>query len=131
MDDCLVSDERCECGQAVLLAERSVPVSGFSLELRQAGDVQRYRFYFALLGDAEIPVHVVFSAALHRAEVKAGDLKALEIPGVDSACDAQRHWIAWWQSSRTRPRFRAPRRTGRSPSLRSRSAPRSGSRPLD
>src|SRR5262245_9803557 len=115
MSDRVVAKERCECGQEVLVAERSVPVSGFSLELRQAGDVQRYRFCFALLGEVEIPVHVVFSPSLHRAEVKAGDLKALPIPGVESPCDAQRHWIAWWRSGSVRPRFTPRRRTGNLP----------------
>ncbi len=115
MSDCVVAEERCECGQAPLVPERSVPVAGFSQELRRAEDVQRYRFSFALRGDVSTPVHVVFSPSLRRAEVKAGDLKPLEILGVESPCDAQRHWIAWWQAVRTRPRFTPPRRTGRYP----------------
>jgi hypothetical protein len=115
MSDAVVSPERCECGQQPLVAERSVPISGFSVDLRQAGDVQRYRFFFALVGKVEVPVHVVFSPSLHRAEVKAADLKALVIPGVDSPCDAQKHWIAWWQAVRVRQRVNPPRRTGNHP----------------
>src|SRR5262245_41065869 len=115
MNDCMVADERCECGQSPLVAERSVPVAGFSVELRQADDVQRFRFCFALHGDVPTPVHIVFSPSLRRAGVKAGDLKALAIPGVESPCDAQRHWIAWWQAGRVRPRFTPPRRTGNFP----------------
>jgi hypothetical protein len=115
MSDCAVAEDRCECGQASLVAERSVPISGFSVELRQSGDVQRYRFFFALRGDVATPVHVVFSPSLRRAEVKAGDLKALPIADVDSPCDAQRRWTAWWRGGRSAPRFTAPRRTGNAP----------------
>jgi hypothetical protein len=115
MSDCAVAEERCECGQAPLVAEGSVPVSGFSLELRQSGDVERYRFCFELRGDVATPVHVVFSLSLRRAEVKAGDLKALSISDVDSPCEAQRRWIAWWRGGVSAPRFTPPRRTGNSP----------------
>lgn len=115
MSDCVVAEERCECGQVPLVAERSVPVSGFSVELRQSGDVERYRFCFALRGDVATPVHVVFSLSLRRAEVKAGDLKALAIADVDSPCEAQRRWIAWWRGGVSAPRFTPPRRTGNAP----------------
>jgi|RhiMetdeSRZDD1v2_1073273.scaffolds.fasta_scaffold01160_20 hypothetical protein len=115
MSECVAAEERCECGQAPLVAERSVPVSGFSVALRQSEDVERYRFCFALRGDVATPVHVVFSRSLRRAEVKAGDLKALSISDVDSPCDAQRRWIAWWRGGRSAPRFTPPRRTGNAP----------------
>jgi hypothetical protein len=106
----------CDCGQARLVPERSVPVSGFSTELRLAPDVERYWFPFALRGEVSWPVHVVFSQSLARAEIKAGDLKALKVGGVSSPCEAQRRWIAWWRSGRPAvPRFAPPRRTGRHP----------------
>src|SRR5512132_4662705 len=65
----------CDCPDATLVPEGSVPVSGFSRELRQSEDAQRYRFSFALQGGFDTPVHVVFSASARRAEIKAGDLK--------------------------------------------------------
>lgn len=99
-----------------LVPERSVPVSGFSRELRGAADVERFRFSFALRGGASLPVHVVFSPALASAEVKAGDMKALRIAGVASAEQARERWIAWWNESRgRRPAFVPPRRSGRYP----------------
>jgi hypothetical protein len=115
MTEDLTPEERCECGQVRLVRERSVPISGFSIELRMAEDVERYRFAFALRGDFDSPVHLVFSPSLGRAEVKTGDLKVLALDAVDSPCEAQRRWIAWWREGRSRPLFVAPRRTGRFP----------------
>ena len=105
----------CECGQARLEPEGSVPVEGFSRELRGREDVQRFRFSFPLRGDAAWPVHIVFSPSERRAEVKAGDLKVYRVEDVASACEAQARWIAWWRTSRSKPAFFAPRRAGRSP----------------
>lgn len=106
----------CACGQAPLIPQRSVPVSGFSRELRLAEDVERYWFPFALRGEVAWPVHVVFSPSLERAEIKTADLKVFAIGGVSSACEAQRRWIAWWRRGRpAAPRFAPPRRTGRYP----------------
>jgi hypothetical protein len=95
--------------------ERSVPISGFSRELRSAEDAERYRFDFALAGGALSPVHVVFSASLRRAEIKAGDLKAYVIADVDSVEEARQRWASWWRAGRVRPAFRPPRRTGNFP----------------
>ena len=95
--------------------ERSVPVSGFSRELRSAEDVQRYRFAFALSGAVLSPVHVVFSASRRTAEVKAGDLKAFLVSDVDSVEEARQRWASWWLSGRRRPVFQTPRRTGNFP----------------
>jgi hypothetical protein len=95
--------------------ERSVPVSGFSRELRGAEDVERYRFDFALAGAALSPVHVVFSASLRTAEIKAGDLKAFHVADVDSVEDARRRWVDWWRAGRRRLRFQPPRRTANFP----------------
>ncbi len=100
---------------AELVAERSVPVSGFSRELRAAEDVERFRFSYALAGEASMPVHVVFSASLRAAEVKAGDMKALRFSDVASADEARERWIAWRRCAAGRPTFVGPRRTGRHP----------------
>ena len=99
--------------------ERSVPVSGFSRELRGAADVERYRFDFALAGAALAPVHVVFSASLRFAEIKAGDLKAFPLADVDSVEDARRRWVEWWRAGRKRLPVQPPRRTGNFPAVRS------------
>ncbi len=98
-----------------LVPQRSVPVSGFSRDLRDAPDVQRFRFAFALYGDIPVPVHLVFSASLAAAEVKTGDMKALRLAGVTSAEDARDHWIKWWQAGRRKPSPVGPRRAGRYP----------------
>ena len=98
--------------------ERSVPLSGFSRELRGAEDAERYRFAFALSGAALAPVHVVFSASRRTAEVKAGDLKAFQVADVDSVEEARRRWVEWWQASRRRHLVQPPRRTGNFPAPR-------------
>jgi hypothetical protein len=98
--------------------ERSVPVSGFSRELRGAPDVERFRFEFALRGDALSPVHVVFSAAQRTAEIKTGDMKAFRLTEVGSVEEARKRWVAWWRSGHRKPGFAAPGRVGRSPVMR-------------
>ena len=98
-----------------LVPERSVPVSGFSRELREAGDIQRFRFDFPLRGEAVWPVHIVFSASLRVAQVKTGDLKAVTIADVSSAEEARERWIERWRAGMRKTRFNAPRRAGRSP----------------
>lgn len=101
-----------------LVAEGSVPVSGFSRELRGAEDVERYRFSWSPRGEASMPVHVVFSASRSAAEVKTGDMKALRFSDVSSAEEARDRWIAWWKGAGGRPAFVGPRRTGRHPVVR-------------
>jgi len=105
----------CGCLDAVLIPEGSVPVSGFSRELRASADAERYWFSFALRGEFDSPVHVVFSSSARRAEIKAGDLKVHVLEGVASACEAKRRWIGWWRGGRAAEEFSAPRRTGRVP----------------
>jgi hypothetical protein len=95
--------------------ERSVPVAGFSRELRGAPDVERFRFAFALRGDSPSPVHVVYSASQRTAEVKTGDMKAFRINEVTSAEEARTRWVAWWRSGQRKNGFAPPRRTGRVP----------------
>jgi hypothetical protein len=105
---------------AQLTPEGSVPVAGFSRELRAAPDAERFWFSFPLRGDVALPVHILFSRAARTAEVKAADLKVHCIDGVDRATDARRQWIAWWQSTHRPHRSRGPsplvpRRVGRLP----------------
>jgi hypothetical protein len=105
---------------AQLTPERSVPLSGFSDELRHAPDAERYWFTFALRGEIPLPVHVLFSPSAQRAEVKAADLKVFPVSGVSRPTEARRRWIAWWQERQPAPRsrvaaFSAPRRVGRLP----------------
>jgi hypothetical protein len=125
---------RCPCGRrhdvelrspgwtpvAQLTPERSVPLSGFSKDLRLASDAERYWFPFALRGEVSLPVHMVFSPSARTAELKAADLKAYHLDDVVSATDARRRWIAWWQSMQRPHRSRGPspivpRRLGRLP----------------
>jgi hypothetical protein len=96
-----------------------VPISGFSRELRLSNDVQRYRFSFAMRGEIPLPVHLVFSPGERVAEIKAGDLKAYRVEGIDSPCEAQERWLAWWKTTRPRSArvFTGPRRTGHAPRL--------------
>jgi hypothetical protein len=100
-----------------LVREGSVPVTGFSDELRRSPDVQRYRFDFSLRGGPQSPVHVMFSESLAVAEVKAGDMKAFRIHRVASVEEARDRWVLWWRSGVGKPGFVAPRRTGRTPLL--------------
>ena len=105
---------------AQLTPERSVPLSGFSRELRHAPDAERYWFSHALHGEVSLPVHVLWSRSARRAEVKAADLKVFAIEGVDSPTEARRRWIAWWRRPKAEASdagrgFVAPRRVGRLP----------------
>ncbi|MEX0879401.1 MAG: hypothetical protein WEB59_03895 [Thermoanaerobaculia bacterium] len=115
---------RCRCGRrhdcefreagwtavAHLEPERSVPLSGFSRDLRQAPDAERFRFSFPLRGDVPLPVHIVYSPSAKSAEVKSADLKVYRLENVESPAQARRFWVAWW-----RTRQRAPRSRGSSP----------------
>ena len=105
----------CLCDDEPLHPEKSVPVTGFSVALRQAPDVERYRFSYALRGEVPLPVHLVYSASERAAEIKAADLKAYRVDGVGSACEARQRWIAWWKAGHRSTTFTGPRRTGRSP----------------
>ncbi len=99
--------------------ERSVPVTGFSRELRGSPDAERYRFAFALRGGTLSPMHVVYSPSQRVAEVKTGDMKAFRVADVESAEEARARFVAWWRSAPVprKPGFAAPRRTGRVPVL--------------
>ena len=125
---------RCVCGRrhdvelksagwsavAQLTPERSVPIAGFSREMRAADDAERFWFSFPLRGDVALPVHILFSPGSRTAEVKAADLKAHHLEDVAFPTDARRRWIAWWQTTRRPHRSRGPspvvpRRVGRLP----------------
>ena len=93
---------------AQLTPERSVPIAGFSRELRNAADAERFWFSFPLRGDVSLPVHILFSPASRTAEVKAADLKAHHFDDVVLATDARRRWIGWWQSTHRPHRSRGP-----------------------
>jgi hypothetical protein len=130
----------CECGRrhdveygstgwvavAQLTPERSLPLSGFSIPLRQTPDAERFRFSFPLHGEAELPVHILFSRSEGRAEVKSADLKVFTVEGVRLPTDARRKWISWWRDRRPSmaSSFPPPRRVGRLP------VPRGTHRPL-
>jgi hypothetical protein len=112
----IVHAERCVCGDSPLEPEKSVPVTGFSRELRLAADVERYWFSFALRGDVPLPVHLVFSPSERAAEIKAGDLKAFRVASVSSPCEARLRWTQWWRTGHSiTSAFAVPRRTGRLP----------------
>jgi hypothetical protein len=93
---------------AELTPELSVPLSGFSPELRHAADAERFWFPFALRGAVALPVHILLSRAAKTAEIKAADLKVFRVEGVRLPTDARRRWIAWWQEERPASRSRGP-----------------------
>ncbi|HWZ85935.1 MAG TPA: hypothetical protein VN032_07035 [Thermoanaerobaculia bacterium] len=93
---------------AELTPELSVPLSGFSAQLRHADDAERFWFPFALQGGVALPVHILISPSAKIAEVKAADLKVFRIEAVGLPTDARRRWIAWWQERRPASRSRGP-----------------------
>lgn len=77
-----------------LTPERSVPLSGFSVELRGRPDTERYWFeHRGGLADKRVIVHVVLSPSAKEAQVKALGMKALHLFDVSSPVDARRRWI--------------------------------------
>jgi hypothetical protein len=104
---------------AQLTPERSVPLSGFSRELRDAPDSERYWFRFSVQGEVHLPVHVLISRSAARAEVKSGDQKVFAIAGAVTATEARRLWVAWREENRRGMRGRlplfVPSRVGRLP----------------
>jgi len=84
---------------AMLAPERSVPISGFSRELRL--DPRAQRFYFShSIGGSEIPVHIVYSESLRVAEVKAAGMKVSALVEVDGPLDARRRWVERFEALR-------------------------------
>jgi hypothetical protein len=78
--------------RAILTPERSVPIEGFSRELRLLPDTERFWFLHTI-ENASLPVHVVLSPSLRIAEVKAADMKVLRLEGIASASEACRIWV--------------------------------------
>ena len=77
--------------------EARQPLAGFSTDLRISEDCRRYYFLHPVAGRS-LPVHILFSPSAQRAEVKTGDMKALEIAPVQSVVDARRRWIERYDS---------------------------------
>ena len=102
--------------RAELVPERSVPLAGFSRELRLRADTQRFRFEHSDAAGRRSPVHVVFSPSQRVAEVKRGDVKALRLSDVGSASEARRRWIEWTGRRTLAPALRPrPRKAARTP----------------
>ncbi len=95
---------------AQLTPERSLPLAGFSTDLRTASDAERFWFSYPLRGDVALPVHILFSPSARKAEIKAADLKVYHLDDVSHPTTARRRWIGWWQHRR-----RAQRGGGLSP----------------
>jgi hypothetical protein len=84
---------------ATLTPERSVPISGFSREIREAPEAQRF-FFSHVIGGAPMPVHIVYSTSSRNAEIKAAGMKVTSFSDVDGPLDARRLWVARFESLR-------------------------------
>jgi len=84
---------------ASLTPERSVPISGFSREIREDPDAERF-FFSHSIGGAPMPVHIVYLASSRAAEVKAAGMKVTRFPEVDGPLEARRRWVARFESLR-------------------------------
>jgi len=84
---------------ASLTPERSVPISGFSREIREDPEAQRF-FFSHLIGSASMPVHIVYLASLRVAEVKAAGMKVTRFSEVDGPLEARSRWVARFESLR-------------------------------
>jgi hypothetical protein len=80
-----------------LTPEARQPLAGFSTELKDRSDCQRYYFSHRISGH-RLPVHLLFSPSAGEAEVKTGDMKPLRIAPVRSPVEARRRWIEWFDS---------------------------------
>jgi hypothetical protein len=101
----------------VLTPEGSVPVSGFSRELRARPDVRRFWFLHPISPAGHLIGHVVFSPYSREAEVKAADQKARRYEEVETATEAWRRWIEQRPSD---TRKAGGSRGGKNPTRRSR-----------
>jgi hypothetical protein len=84
-----------------LVPEGSVPLEGFSRELRLQRDTQRFWFRDLDRAGRRSNVHVVFSPSGRVAEVKRGDVRALKLSNVGSPSEARRRWLEWMGGSST------------------------------
>jgi len=92
--------------------EARTPLSGFSLELKMREDCRRYYFLHMVAGH-RLPVHIVFSPSAERAQIKAADMKPLEIAPVRSVVEARRRWIEKFDSVQGREGWRRSSRRGK------------------
>lgn len=97
---------RCLCGRRLeleraddrwvlrgdLVPEGSVPVEGFSRDLRLRPDTERFWFYGFDPAGKRRPVHVVFSPSKRVAEIKQGDVKPVRLGNVTTPTEARRLW---------------------------------------
>jgi hypothetical protein len=93
---------------ATLTPERSVPISGFSREIREDPEAQRF-FFSHFIGGAPMPVHIVYSASSRTAEIKAAGMKVTQFTEVDDPLDARRRWVARFESLRLSSSIRPAR----------------------
>jgi hypothetical protein len=107
------TDLLCSCGRrlelrrekgawtiaATLTPERSVPISGFSREIREDPEAQRF-FFSHFIGGAPMPVHIVYSASSRAAEIKAAGMKVTGFSEVVGPLEARRRWVARFESLR-------------------------------
>lgn len=90
--------------KGALVPQGSVPVDGFSRELRRAPDVERYWFEARDDLGRRTPVHVVFSRASRVAEVKHSGAKPLRFEGIEEPTQARRAWIESFERRPMKPR---------------------------
>jgi hypothetical protein len=103
---------------AELNPEGSLPLSGFSVELRRAPDAERFWFRHSVHGEVPLPVHVLVSRSAARAEVKSGAQKVFAIDRAVTPTEARRLWIEWWRrrpEALRSPSVCVPSRIGRWP----------------
>jgi hypothetical protein len=74
------------------------PLGGFSHDLREREDCQRFVFSHSVTEFHRAPVHIVFCPASREAEVTTGVMKPMRIPEVGSVVEARRRWIEWFNS---------------------------------
>jgi hypothetical protein len=84
---------------ASLTPERSVPISGFSREIREDPEAERF-FFSHTIGGAPMPVHIVYLASSRAAEVKAAGMKVTRFSEVDGPLEARSRWVARFESLR-------------------------------
>jgi hypothetical protein len=84
---------------ASLTPERSVPISGFSREIREDPEAERF-FFSHMIGGAPMPVHIVYLASSRAAEVKAAGMKVTRFSEVDGPLEARSRWVSRFESLR-------------------------------
>ena len=86
--------------RTALVPEKSVPLDGFSRELRLREDTLRFWFQDFDGAGRRTNVHVVFSPSDGVAEIKRGDARALKLSDVSSPSEARRRWLERQGASR-------------------------------